>query len=134
HPLIDDYHRARIPDFSKIKAPLLSAGNWGGHGLHLRGNTEGFLAAGSSNKWLEIHGLQHFAHFYSDYGRELQKRFFDYFLKGIPNGWDKQPRVQLNIRKVDGSFVLRYEDDWPIPRTRWRRLYIDAANQKLQWG
>ena len=28
----------------------------------------------------------------------LQKRFFDYFLKGEQNGWDKQPRVQLNIR------------------------------------
>ena len=37
HPLIDDYFEARIPDFSKIEVPLLSSGNWGGHGLHLRG-------------------------------------------------------------------------------------------------
>ncbi len=28
----------------------------------------------------------------------LQKKFFDYFLKGEKNGWDKQPRVQLNVR------------------------------------
>ena len=30
HALVDTYWKARIPDFSKIKTPLLSAGNWGG--------------------------------------------------------------------------------------------------------
>src|SRR5581483_612933 len=42
HPLDDDYHRARSPDWEKIKVPLLSAANWGGQGLHPRGNFEGF--------------------------------------------------------------------------------------------
>jgi len=40
HELLDDFYRARIPDYSKIKTPLLSAGNWGGIGLHPRGNFE----------------------------------------------------------------------------------------------
>ena len=31
----------------RIEVPLLSAANWGGHGLHPRGNFEGYLAAGS---------------------------------------------------------------------------------------
>ncbi len=41
HPLDDDYHRARSPVWSKVKVPLLSAANWGGQGLHPRGNFEG---------------------------------------------------------------------------------------------
>ena len=66
--LLDDYHAARTADFAAIEAPLLSAGNWGGMGLHTRGNFEGYLRAGSKQKWLEVHGDTHFTHFYSDYG------------------------------------------------------------------
>src|SRR3954453_23072925 len=43
HRFIDDYYPARIWDFSRIDVPLLSAANWGGQGLHPRGNFEGFL-------------------------------------------------------------------------------------------
>ena len=58
-----------------------------------------------------MHGLEHWTHYYTDYGRELQQRFFDHFLKGEDNGFDREPRVQLNIRHADGSFRLRHEDD-----------------------
>jgi predicted acyl esterase len=131
HPLIDDYFKERIPDFSKIDVPLLSSGNWGGHGLHLRGNTEGYVRCASKQKWLELHGLEHWTHFYTDYGRELQLRFFDHFLKGEDNGWDKEPPVLLNVRHVDGTFVLRKENEWPISRTQWTKLYLDPAGRTL---
>jgi predicted acyl esterase len=97
----------------------------------LRGNTEGFIAAGSKLKWLELHGLEHFALYYTEYGRELQRRFFDHFLRGEDNGWERRPRVQLNIRHVDGSFTLRREANWPIPRTSWQRLYLNPASRGL---
>jgi uncharacterized protein len=131
HPLIDDYFRERLPDWSKITAPLFSAGNWGGHGLHLRGNTDGYVRSASRQKWIELHGLEHWTHYYTDYGRELQLRFFDHFLKGEDNGWDREPRALLNIRHVDGSFTLRKENDWPIPRTQWTKLYLDLAGRSL---
>src|SRR6267143_1159111 len=76
----DEYWRSRLPDFSNVKVPLLSAANWGGQGLHPRGNFEGFTRAASRDKWLEAHGIEHWTHFYTDYGRELQRKFFDYFL------------------------------------------------------
>src|SRR5262249_52671207 len=84
--LIDDFYRARMVAFEQIEAPLLSAANWGGVGLHPRGNFEGFLRAGSKQKWLEVHGDTHFTHFYSNYGSGLQKRFFGHFLKGENTG------------------------------------------------
>ncbi|TMG73466.1 MAG: CocE/NonD family hydrolase, partial [Betaproteobacteria bacterium] len=77
------YYRERTADLSKVNAPLLSAANWGGQGLHTRGNFEGFVGAASKQKWLEVHGGSHWAPFYTDYGVKLQKRFFDHFLKGI---------------------------------------------------
>lgn len=122
--LHDGYYGARIADFAQIDAPLLSAGNWGGMGLHTRGNIEGWLAAGSRHKWLEMHGDTHFTHFYSNYGEALQKRFFGHFLKGQDTGWAKQPRVSLNIRHPDETFVLRAENEWPLARTRWTRFFL----------
>jgi hypothetical protein len=123
HPLDDAYHRDRSARFERIVTPLLSAGNWGGHGLHLRGNTEGFTRSASSQKWLEMHGIEHWTHFYTDYGRLLQLEFFDHFLKGADNGWDRRPPVLLQVRRVDG-FVERAEEGWPIPRTVWTRRYL----------
>ncbi|MDH3438868.1 MAG: CocE/NonD family hydrolase, partial [Betaproteobacteria bacterium] len=83
HPLDGPYYRERSADLAKVVVPLLSSANWGGQGLHMRGNSEGFMGAASTHKWLEVHGGSHWAPFYTDYGVQLQKRFFDYFLKGV---------------------------------------------------
>ncbi|MBT6961409.1 MAG: peptidase S15, partial [Rhodospirillaceae bacterium] len=130
HPLDDSYHRERSADWDKITTPLLTAANWGGQGLHLRGNFEGYVRAASKNKWLEGHGLEHWTEFYTAYGIELQKRFFGHFLKGEDTGWDKQPPVQLLVRHLD-RFEKRLEEDWPIPRTIWTKFYLDPDGMRL---
>ncbi|MCC7105609.1 MAG: CocE/NonD family hydrolase [Chloroflexi bacterium] len=133
HPLEDEFYRSRTPDFSKIEVPLLSTANWGGQGLHPRGNFEGYSRSGSARRWLEVHGDAHWTHFYTDYGRTIQKRFFDHVLKGEDNDWRSQPPVQLQVRHVD-RFVQRAESEWPIARTRWTKLYLDAPETSLRWG
>ena len=131
HPLDDAYHKARSPLWEKVNVPLLSAANWGGQGLHPRGNFEGFVRAASAQKWLEAHGIEHWTHFYTDYGRELQLRFFDHFLHGKDNGWDRQPRVTLQVRHL-GRFVERGEGEWPLARTQWTRLHLHPADGSLR--
>jgi predicted acyl esterase len=131
HPFDDEWHAGRSADLSKVTVPLLSAGNWGGQGLHLRGNVEGFVNAASSQKWLEIHGREHWTEFYTDYGTQLQRRFFDHFLKGDDNGWLDEPRIHLRLRTVSGDYVDRFENEWPIARTNWTRLYLDADHDAL---
>ena len=130
HPLADGYHKARSPKWDKVTVPFLSAANWGGQGLHPRGNFEGYTRAASKHKWLEAHGIEHWTHFYTDYGVNLQKRFFAHFLKSEKNGWAQQPRVQLQVRHVD-RFEERFENEWPLERTQWTKLYLDAANHAL---
>lgn len=130
HPLDDRYHRDRSAVWSRITVPFLSSANWGGQGLHPRGNFEGFTRAASQQKWLEVHGLEHWTEFYTRYGVTLQKRFFDHFLKGLENDWRDQPRVQLQIRKV-GGFEQRAENEWPLARTRWTRFFLIPSNLRL---
>jgi putative CocE/NonD family hydrolase len=131
HPLDDDYHKARSPQWDRINVPLFSAANWGGQGLHPRGNFEGFARAASRDKWLEAHGIEHWTHFYTDYGRELQRKFFDKFLKGEDTGWGRQPRVLLQVRHPGETFVERAEDEWPLARTQWTKFYLNSADFSL---
>src|SRR5256885_79160 len=131
HPLDDDYHKARSPQWESVTVPFLSAANWGGQGLHPRGNFEGFVRAASREKWLEVHGIEHWTHFYTDYGRKQQRRFFDYFLKGEDTGWSRQPRVLLQVRHPGERFAARAENEWPIARTKWTKLYLNPADQSL---
>ncbi len=131
HPLDDEFYKAMLPDWSKLKVPLLSAANWGGQPLHPRGNFEGFFRSASKQKWLEVHGIEHWTHYYTDYGVGLQKKFFGYFLKAEKNGWDKQPRVQLNVRHPGEKFVIRHEDAWPLPSTQWTKFHLATDAQKL---
>ncbi len=128
----DEFWQSRMPDHKKIKTPMLSTANWGGQGLHPRGNFEGYLRSSSKHKWLEAHGIEHWTHFYTDYGVDLQKRFFGHFLKGEDTGWvETQPKVQLQIRHPGEVFVERAEDEWPIARTQWTKYYLHTDTMTI---
>jgi uncharacterized protein len=131
HPLDGELYRSRSADLSRVTIPFLSCANWGGQGIHPRGNFNGFTEAPAKQKWLEVHGESHWSLFSSGYGLALQKRFFDHFLKGIDNGWEKTPPVTLNIRHPGEKFVLRSENEWPLARTRWTKLYLDPSRMVL---
>ena len=130
----DQYWQSRMPDWTKVETPLLSSANWGGQGLHPRGNFEGFVRSASQQKWLEVHGLEHWTEFYTDYGVELQKRFFGHFLKGEDTGWDAQPKVVLQVRHPAELFVERHENEWPLARTQWTKYFLDATDLTLSGG
>ncbi len=127
----DKFWIDRMPDWSKVTVPFLSAANWGGQGLHPRGNFEGFVRAASENKWLEAHGYEHWTSFYTDYGVQLQKRFFGHFLKGEDTGWAEQPKVLLQVRHPGETFVERGENEWPLARTQWTKFYLEPEHLKL---
>src|SRR5581483_5476386 len=127
----EPYYRERSAELAKVTVPLLTAANWGGQGLHTRGNFEGFMRSASRQKWLEVHGGSHWAPFYTDYGRKLQLAFFDHFLKDARNGWERRPRVQLNVRHPGERYELRMEEEWPLARTQWTRYYLEPQGLRL---
>ncbi|MBR3640657.1 MAG: hypothetical protein IKN53_01340, partial [Oscillibacter sp.] len=40
-----------------------------------------------------------------------------------------RPPVMLRIRQVDGTFVDRGENEWPLARTRWTKMYLDPEKK-----
>jgi len=127
----DEFWQSRMPDWSKVKTPFLSAANWGGQGLHPRGNFEAFTQSAASQKWLEVHGIEHWTHFYTNYGLALQKKFMGHFLKGEKTGWDEMPKVLLQVRHPGEKFVERHENEWPLARTQWTRQYLNLNSHTL---
>jgi predicted acyl esterase len=136
----DEYYASKEYDMGDIKVPLLSVANWGGILLHLRGNVEGFVQAGSELKYLRFITGRHDLPFYYEEEVEIQRSFLDAFLKGDDRvGWsvkDKLPPVDLVLRKGDVGFndakaektySRRTENEWPIARTQWTKYYLTPS-------
>lgn len=133
HRLDDDFYRARSPVFENIEIPALVVANYGGLGLHLRGTVEGYLNIASEKKWLKIQSGSYFLTFLTPENVALQKRFFDRYLKGVNNGWESEPKVQVAIRSSSDTVLTQMNSStWPIECTQWTPLYLDAANHLLQ--
>ena len=129
----DDWYAERRADLSRITVPLLSAGNWGAFHMHLRGNVEGFIGAASTHKRLLMFTGSHIGPFYTDWGRAEQLRFFDHWLRGAANGAERDAPVRLAIRH--GTEIRwRDEQEWPLARTQWQSLHLDAAAGSLGWN
>ena len=106
---------------------------WATQGLHTRGTLEGFKQSASKYKWLEIHGRKEWEYYYMRETLERQKRFFDYFLKGIENDWMQTPRVRVEVRERFYEGRFRFENEWPLARTNYTKLFLDSKNLSLKY-
>jgi putative CocE/NonD family hydrolase len=55
--------------------------------------------------------------------RDLQLRWLDNQLKGVDNGMMEEPPVRIFVM---GKNVWRYEDEWPLARTEYRKYYFHS--------
>ncbi|MBI4206483.1 MAG: CocE/NonD family hydrolase, partial [Betaproteobacteria bacterium] len=125
-----DAYYGRQARWGEIEVPFYSAGNWSGAGLHLRGNTEAFVRAGSKHKKLRIHAGTHYHPFYAEEARHDQMRFLDHWLKGSDSGLLDEPPVKLLIRTGGGKgYHWRHENEWPLRRTQWTKFYLQPARE-----
>ena len=127
YPLMNAYWADKIPDFSKVVVPAYVTAGW--NHFHLRGSVNGWRKIASEQKWLRAHREFEWPDFYSaKYLPEL-KAFFDRYCKGIRNGWESTPRVRIEVQdRFDESWqVDRPEREFPLARTQYKKLYLDAA-------
>jgi hypothetical protein len=131
-PLNGPWYEERSARLDRIQIPAFVVANWGGLGLHLRGTILGYLGIASREKWLKVQSGSYFLTFLLPQNVALQRKFFDRYLKGIDNGWEQEPRVEVAVRAADDTVrrVVR-DTQWPLTGTRWTRLYLDASNLSL---
>ncbi|MBZ5696085.1 MAG: CocE/NonD family hydrolase [Acidobacteriia bacterium] len=132
HPFFDAFWASKAADFSTIKVPAYVVASWTDQGLHTRGTLEGFKKIASKQKWLEVHGRKKWAYFYEQENVRRQQEFFAFFLKGIPTAVTQWPKVRLEAREKFYVGSMKAENEWPISRTQYTKLYLDATTGSLK--
>jgi len=131
HPLFDDYWASKNADLTKITVPAFVVASWTDHGLHNRGTLEGFKKMVSKEKWLLVHGRKKWWHFYQPESIEKLRQFFNHFLKGIDNHVKDWPKVRIEVREEYYVGKSRNENEWPIARTKYTKLFLNAGDGKM---
>lgn len=132
HPLHDDYWASKEIDLAAIEVPAYIVASWSDQGLHTRGTLEAYKRISSRQKWLEVHGRKKWHYYYRPQSLQKQREFFDHFLKQpgiVVPAW---PPVLLEVRDSANVGEMRAEREWPLARTRFEPLYLDATSRTLR--
>ncbi len=142
HESYDEYWKAISDeeDFDRVQVPVMTQGAW--FDIFLGGTINGFVGArhhaanprarslsrmvigpwghGPSRKFGEL-----------DFGPDADRALFDYelrwhdfHLKGVANGIDTEPPVQIFYMGVNR---WRGEQDWPVPGTQYARWHLQPG-------
>jgi predicted acyl esterase len=99
--------------------------------VHTMGSIRGYLQVNSPHKWLRICPWQEWYDMWNDKKSSAElAQFFDHFLNNTENGWEKTPRVRTTVLRFseDPLFDIE-EEDYPIPRTVYKKLYFSGDNK-----
>lgn len=134
YPLMNAYWQDKIPDFKKIRIPVYATASY--QHFHLHGAFNMMRRIASKKKWMRAHREQEWPDQYSPENLEDLRRYFDRYLKNINNGWEMTPRYRLDVMDAfDCDYQHnRAEKEFPLRRTEYRQLYLDAAGGSLNWA
>ncbi len=133
YPFINGYWTDKIPKWEKIKIPTYFTASWS-H-MHERGSWEGFRKIRSPKKWMRVHRDFEWPDTYNPANLADLKLFFDRYLKEIRNGWELTPKVRMEVMDAfDCDYQTnRREGEFPLARTQYKRLYVDAVKSALSF-
>lgn len=144
HESYDDYWKAISDEerFNKINVPTQTLGGW--FDIFLMGTINGYTGMRKNGATPEARKGAHMIIGPWGHGPtqsfggidftpaamldmfQFHIRFYDYYLKGINTGIENEKPVQLFYMGVN---KWRSENDWPIPGTQFRELYLDSKGK-----
>lgn len=144
-PFKNSYWDTKVAQLEKITVPAYVAAMPQPGAFH-RWTSEAFRRISSREKWLRIFNTDEWYFEYKpEYVADL-RRFFDRYLKEERNGWEDTPRVRVAVLDralepgtganpdcadamiyVPAVEMDRPEQEWPVARTQYNRLYCDAG-------
>ncbi|HIY49057.1 MAG TPA: CocE/NonD family hydrolase [Candidatus Barnesiella excrementavium] len=130
-PFMCDYWEDKAARVENIEIPAYVVASYT-NAVHTHGSFAGFRRMASKEKWLRVHNTSEWFDYYTPENVEDLRRFFDHYLKGIDNGWEQTPRVRLSVLNPGGTDIVgRAEEEFPLARTQYRKLYLSAADSAL---
>ncbi|KAJ5724848.1 hypothetical protein N7493_006576 [Penicillium malachiteum] len=124
-PISSPFWEDKRVDISRVKCPVFIRGSD-------VSSIRGYLEVSHADKWIQRGSKQEWYELYSvPESTEELNLFFDRYLKGKDNGWEKTPKVrwsalQFGSREAIDNIVL---DNFPATTTEYRELFFGENNQ-----
>ncbi|KAJ5371093.1 alpha/beta-hydrolase [Penicillium cataractarum] len=130
-PLQNDYWKDKRANIKNINIPAYITASYS-TALHTMGAIRGYLEVDNPNVWLRWTSTQEWHDIWAvpESIQELGD-FFDRYLKGIKNDWERTPKVRMTVLKFgneDPVYPINLED-YPVPNTDYRKLYLTSQNK-----
>ena len=134
HARYDDYWRSYgiKEKYGKIQAPALFMTGWYDNLCHegwrnfLGFRAQGGSAAARQGTKIIVGPWTHGGSFSLPNFLEVKLRWYDYWLKGIQNGVDRDPPIRIYVMGAD---TWRDEHQWPLARTRFTPFYLASGGR-----
>lgn len=129
--LMNEYWMDKRANIKNINIPTYVVASYSSF-VHTMGSVRGWLDVDTKDKWLRWDPFQEWFDLWSvkESVDELAA-FFDHFLKGVDNGWEKTPRVRMaSLNFGDKEPVYPIEvPDFPLPNTDYKTMFFSTANK-----
>ncbi|MGA7052711.1 MAG: CocE/NonD family hydrolase [Mycobacterium sp.] len=131
YPLINDLWEDKMARFDKITVPAYIVASYS-NTLHTAGTFRGWRRIASEEKWLRIHNTQEWPDYYEEANVEDLRRFFDHYLKGANNDWERTPRVRYSVLDLEGGDRLdQAANEFPPEGVTYTKHYLDGRLRSL---
>lgn len=130
HPSLDEWWRQRGMRGDVNGVPMLMIDGF--FDVESRGAFQTFQELRHNGSHLYVVGAHDGVPAGSGGAGGVTRRWFDRYLRDVPNGVDAEPAVQMWLARGDratmlaGDFATAQADSWPVPGTRWEPLYLRA--------
>lgn len=127
-PLWED----KVADPSKITVPAFVIASYS-NTLHTMGTFRSWRLLGSDEKWLRIHDRQEWPYYYDESNTEELRRFFDYYLLDIDNGWTDTSTVRYSLLDFQGGNQTDIASEtFPPIASQNKRYYLNGKFRSLE--
>ena len=130
-PLMSELWANKIPNFDRITVPAYVVASYS-NTLHTAGTFRAWRRIASQDKWLRIHNGQEWPDYYDETNREDLRRFFDHYLKGADNGWERTPKVRYGLHDFHGGDRVNVvAEEFPPTDVTATKFYLDGLSRTL---
>jgi uncharacterized protein len=134
HPTLDTWWQERQFRGNANDIPTLVIDGF--FDVESRGAFEGYQELRSTGAHLLVVGAHDGAPVGTDNGVPEANAWLDHYVRGVENGVEEHPRVEMLLSRGDredylaGDFTRRTAEDWPVPGTEWTALSLSSARSR----
>ena len=134
HPTLDTWWQERQFRGNANDIPTLVIDGF--FDVESRGAFEGYQELRSTGAHLLVVGAHDGAPAGTDNGVPEANAWLDHYVRGVDNGVEEHPRVEMLLSRGDredylaGDFTRRSAEDWPVPGTEWTALSLSSARSR----